>query len=172
MNLQHTLPDQPEADTSQLEITPDDVAACFRPWTGAPSPEGEPPDQADHEDPLPPVVAADILHSLVSSLAAGVKDTPEDKLRRKAAALHMFRRLDAQQPVEAALATHAVLAHYAAVAAFRRSGLPGQFSDITSRENGSAIRMSKEFRSLLGALESLQDQPSLLPARNQPRWRR
>jgi hypothetical protein len=176
----------PPPNTSHLEVTDDDVAACFRPWAAPPeaSSHGLPSDAADQpaasgssdmagdEDPLDPVFTDDILHALIHALPAADTDTAQEKLRHKAAAIQLLRSLDAQQPIEAALATQAVLAHHAALAAFRRAAQPGQFSDITGRETGSAARMSTVFRFLLRELNDRKDHPVHLPKREHPRWRR
>jgi hypothetical protein len=178
-----TFPPPPAA--SHLEVTQDDVAACFRPWSaseasvtddqGSPA-TGQsasgPPDIFGDEDPLDPVFTDDILHALIHALPSAATDTAEEKLRHKAAAIHLLRSLDAQQPVEAALATQAVLAHHAALAAFRRAAQPTQFSDITGRETGSAARMSTQFRFLLRELSDRKDHPVHLPKWEHPRWRR
>ena len=121
------------------------------------------PDLADAEDPLEGFFTDDILHALVHALPSGDTDTAEEKYQHKAAAIHLLRSFDAQQPVEAALATQAVLAHHAALAAFRRAAQPAQFSDITSRETGSAARMSTQFRFLLRELDHRQDHPAHPP---------
>jgi hypothetical protein len=183
-DLRPTSP--PPRDTDHLEVTQDDVAACFRPWAAAegtathdqPSPAPEQPgasatsDMAGDEDPLDPVFTDDILHALIHALPSADTDTDQEKHRHKAAAIHLLRSLDAQQPIEAALATQAVLAHHAALAAFRRAAQPGQFSDITGRETGSAARMSTVFRFLLRELSDRKDHPVHLPKWEHPRWRR
>jgi hypothetical protein len=182
-DLRPTSP--PPPDASRLEVTQDDVAACFRPWSAS---EGNvtddqaspaagqsasgPPDIFGDEDPLDPVFTDDILHALIHALPSAATDTAQEKLRHKAAAIHLLRSLDAQQPVEAALATQAVLAHHAALAAFRRAAQPTQFSDITGRETGSAARMSTQFRFLLRELSDRKDHPVHLPKWEHPRWRR
>ncbi len=176
----------PPPDTAHLEVTQDDVAACFRPWAvleGASTNDrrSPTPDQpgasgasgmAGDEDPLDPVFTDDILHALIHALPSADTDTAQEKLRHKAAAIRLLRSLDAQQPIEAALATQAVLAHHAALAAFRRAAQPGQFSDITGRETGSAARMSTQFRFLLRELSDRKDHPVHLPKWEHPRWRR
>jgi hypothetical protein len=162
-------------DKRHLEITQNDVATCFRPWA-APTPASpsdpaapRPPD----EDPLDPIFTDDTLHALVAALPAATADTPASKLRRKVAAMHLLRSLDAQQPVEAALATQAVIFHYAAKAALRRAAAPDQFSDIIGREMASAAKASSQFSRLLHELAWKQKQvPNMVPPRSKPRWRR
>ncbi len=168
-----TPPEPP--DTGHLEITQDDVALSFRPFV-APDPNS-PPDpttpRPPDEDPLDPVFTDDTLHSLVHALATAGTDTADEKLRRKVASMHLLRSLDAQQPVEAALATQAVLFHYASVAALRRAAVPDQFSDILSREIASAAKASTLFSRLLHELAWKQTpMPYAFPARSKPRWRR
>ena len=167
-------PPQPP-DTDHLEVTQDDVALSFRPFV-APDPNA-PPDptipRPPDEDPLDPIFTDDTLHSLVHALATAGTDTADEKLRRKVASMHLLRSLDAQQPVEAALATQAVLFHYATVAALRRAAVPDQFSDILSREIGSAAKASTLFSRLLHELAWKQTpMPYAFPARSKPRWRR
>lgn len=169
-------PTQPQPpDPDHLEVTQDDVARSFRPFV-APDPNS-PPDptipRPPDEDPLDPIFTDDTLHSLVHALATAGTDTADEKLRRKVASMHLLRSLDAQQPVEAALATQAVLFHYATVAALRRAAVPDQFSDILSREIGSAAKASTLFGRLLHELAWKQtSMPHAFPARSKPRWRR
>jgi hypothetical protein len=160
--------------TSHLDVTDDDVAASFRPWvsphSASPSdPMTPPPD----DDPLGSLFIDDTLHALVQALPAGATDTVDAKLRRKAAALHMLRSLDAQEPVEAALASQAVLFHYASVAALRRATRMPPFTNIMAGyETASAARASTLFCRLLHEL-ALRQRPASPPApRDTPRWRR
>jgi hypothetical protein len=156
-------PPQPQPpDPDHLEVTQDDVALSFRPFV-APDPNA-PPDptipRPPDEDPLDPIFTDDTLHSLVHALATAGTDTADEKLRRKVASMHLLRSLHAQQPVEAALATQAVLFHYASVAAL-------------SREIGSAAKASTLFSRLLHELAWKQTpMPYAFPARSKPRWRR
>ena len=145
---------RPLLDTSRLEVSRDGAAPADAPPSPVP---------AEDEDLLEGLFTDDILHALVHALPSGDTDTAEEKYQRKAAAIHLLRSFDAQQPVEAALATQAVLAHHAALAAFRRAAQPAQFSDITSRETGSAARMSTQFRFLLRELDQRQDHPAQPP---------
>ena len=174
MATPNPIPPEPP-DTDRLQITQDDVARSFRHWA-APDPNA-PPDpttpRPPDEDPLDPIFTDDTLHSLVHALATAATDTGDEKLRRKVAAMHLLRSLDAQQPVEAALATQAVLFHYATVAALRRAAVPDQFSDNLSREIGSAAKASTLFSRLMHELAWKQSStPYALPARSKPRWRR
>jgi hypothetical protein len=166
----------PSPDTACLEASRDGSAIRGRPGatpaaahtgdqpsTAPEQPAAGPPDLADAEDSFEGFFTDDILHALVHALPSGDTDTAEEKYQHKAAAIHLLRSFDAQQPVEAALATQAVLAHHAALAAFRRAAQPAQFSDMTSRETGSAARMSTQFRFLLRELDHRQDRPAQPP---------
>src|SRR6185437_284783 len=102
------------------DITPEDTVIAFRPWDPAhPASPNLPP--LPPEDPFDPVFTDETLLSIVQGMAFGATDTAEQKTKRKFAAMHLLRSLDAQQPVEAALASLAVLAHHAALAAYRRA---------------------------------------------------
>ncbi len=126
----------PPPDTNHLDITAEDVAAAFRPWA-APDP-ASPPDpttpRPPAEDPLDPIFTDDTLYSLIQAIPTAATDTVDHKVARKIAAIHMLRSLDAQQPVEAALAIQAVLFHYASVAALHRTAPPEQFAHHQPRD--------------------------------------
>jgi hypothetical protein len=160
---------------SHLDVTDDDVAASFRPWvsplSASPSdPTTQPPPD---DDPLGSLFIDDTLHALVQALPAGATDTADAKLRRKAAALKLLRSLDAQEPIEAALASQAVLFHYASVAALRRATrMPPSSNVMAGYETASAARASNLFCRLLHEL-TLKQRPASPPApRDMPRWRR
>jgi hypothetical protein len=164
-----------QPDTSYLEITAEDVAASFRPWAdpkpASPSDPAAP--RPPDDDPLDPLFTDDTLHSLVRALPTSATDTADDKLRRKFAAMHLLRSLDAQQPVEAALATQAVLFHYASMAALRRATRSPPASEISAGyETASAARASTLFCRLLHELAWKQRPANAMPARDKPRWRR
>jgi hypothetical protein len=118
------------------------------------------PDTAGDEDPLETLFADDLLHALVQGLPSADTDSAEQKVRRKTAALYLLHSFDTQQPIEDALATQAVLAHHAALAAYRRAAREGEFSDTVGRETGSAARMSNQFRYLLRELAHRQNRPA------------
>jgi hypothetical protein len=177
-NLAMPPPDQaalsPPPGERHLEITAEDVAAAFRPWVD-PNP-ASPSDPASPRlpdaDPLDPLFLDDTLLSLVQALPAGATDPAESKLRRKFAAMHLLRSLDARQPVEAALATQAVLFHYASLAALRRATRSPPHSSMSAGyETASAARASTLFCRLLHELSWKQQPRNPLPARNKPRWR-
>lgn len=159
---------------SHLEITADDVAAGFRQWVSPlsaspPDPMTPPPPD---DDPLGSLFIDDTLHAMVQALPVGATDTADAKLRRKAAALRLLRSLDAQEPVEAALASQAVLFHYASVAALRRATRMPPFTNVMAGyETASAARASTLFCRLLHEL-TLRQRPSPPAPRDMPRWRR
>jgi hypothetical protein len=158
-----------------LEITADDLAASFRPWAdpnpGSPSDSSLP--RPPEANPLDPLFIDDTLLSLAQALPAGASDSAEDRLRRKTAAMHLMGSLDAQQPVEAALATQAVLFHYASLAALRRATRSPPSSDISAGyETASAARASTLFCRLLHELSWKQRPGNPLPKWSTPRWRR
>jgi hypothetical protein len=161
---------------SHLEVTPEDVAASFRHWAD-PNPvspaDTTTPRPAD-EDPLDPIFTDDTLHALLQALPSAATDTADHKLRRKFAAIQLLRSLDAQEPVEAALATQAVLFHYASLAALRRAMRSPPSSEISAGyETASAARASTLFCRLLHELTWKQrPMPNAMPARSKPRWRR
>jgi hypothetical protein len=108
-------------------------------------------------DPFDATFTDDALRALVEALPAGASDTADDKLCRKAAAMHLLRSLDAQHPIEAALATQAVLAHYWSVAAFHRATTSGHLPGTTASEIDTALRSSERFCHLLNELDRWQD---------------
>jgi hypothetical protein len=149
------------------------MALSFRPWDPAnPADPRLPPPPP--EDPLDPIFTDDTLFTLIQALPAGATDPADRKLRRKVAAMHLLRSLDAQQPVEAALATLAVLFHYNAVDALRSAARSPQPTETSAgNQTARAGRASTLFCRLLNELARKQDQPpNLLPSLGKPRWRR
>ncbi len=163
-------------NASHLEVTAEDIAASFRPWA---APDSETPaDPAAPDpidvDPLDPIFTDDALYAMVQAIPTFHADTAERRLRRKASAMHLLRSLDAQQPVEAALATQAVLFHFASLAALRRATRSPASSEISAGfETASAARASALFCRLLHELAWKQEAISnTKPAPSKPRWRR
>ena len=169
-----TDPSAPAPPTKpHLEVTPDDVALSFRPWGPAiPADPSVPPPPP--EDPLDPIFTDDALFTLVQALPPGATDTDDRKLRRKIAALHLLRSLDAQQPVEATLAAQAVLFHYHTMAALHRAARMPQPTDTSAGyDMAAAGRASTLYVRLLNALAKQQElSPVPRPASGRPRWRR
>ena len=126
----------------------------------------------DEQDPLDPLFTDDLLHTMVHAIPSPDTDTAEQKHRRKAAAMVLLRALDAQEPVEAAIAAHAVLAHHAALTSFRRAAQPNQSPAFADRQNGTAAILSGAFCRLLHTLEWRQNQTPLSISQDEPRWRR
>ncbi len=114
-----------------------------------------PDPQHPKEDPFDTFFTDETLRAIVEALPVTPTDTADDRLRRNAAAMHLLRSLDAGHPVEAAIATQAVLAHFWSVAAFHRATaclLPG----TTASEIDTALRSSDRFCQLLGELDRWQ----------------
>ena len=65
--------------------------------------------QQPEDDPFDTFFTDETLRAIVQALPVAPSDTADDRLRRNAAAMHLLRSLDAGHPVEAALATQAVL---------------------------------------------------------------
>jgi hypothetical protein len=155
------------------DITPEDIAIALRPWDPEhpASPNLPPPPP---EDPFDPVFTDETVLAIVQGIAFDDTDSAEQKDKRKLAAMHLLRSLDAQQPVEAALATQAVLAYHAALAAYRRAARSPQATAASAgQDTAHAARMSTIFCKLLHELRDKQ-QSSLnqLPSKGRPRWRR
>jgi hypothetical protein len=111
--------------------------------------------QQPAEDPFDTFFTDETLRAIVQALPVTPTDTADDRLRRNAAAMHLLRSLDAGHPVEAALATQAVLSHFWSVAAFHRATaclLPG----TTASEIDTALRSSDRFCQLLNELDRWQ----------------
>jgi hypothetical protein len=156
-------------DTSP--VTQHDLATAFRPWDPAAAREARLPVPSD-EDPLDPIFTEEVLRSLIEALPHGPTDTPTDKLRRKVAAMHLLRSLDAQQPVEAALAAQAVLFHHATMAAGRRAARTDPPTESTAAyETATAARASTLFCHLVRELERKQFSQTPRVSRSKPRWR-
>jgi hypothetical protein len=129
-----------------------------------------PQPQQPEADPFDTFFTDETLRAIVQALPVTATDTAEDRLRRNAAAMHLLRSLDAGHPVEAALATQAVLSHFWSVAAFHRAAaclLPG----TTASEIDTALRSSDRFCQLLSELDRWQGNVSsieTLPRKSTP----
>jgi hypothetical protein len=162
-------PTSPPPDNSP--VTQHDLATAFRAWDPVAAREAKLPALPD-EDPLDPIFTEDVLRALIEALPHGPTDTPADKLRRKAAAMRLLRSLDAQQPIEAALATQAVFFHHAAMAAGRRAARTDPPTEtLAAYETATAARASTLFCHLVRELERKQFSQTPRVARSKPRWR-
>ena len=108
------------------------------------------------EDPFDTLFTDETLHAIVQALPVAETDTADDRLRRNAAAMHLLRSLDAGHPVEAALATQAVLSYFWCVAAFHRATTSGQHPGTAASEIDIALRSSDRFCRLLDELDRWQ----------------
>jgi hypothetical protein len=115
-----------------------------------------PQPDADH-DALDPTFTDDLLHSLAVALPSPDQETRECKARRLAAAVVVLRSLDAQQPVEAMLATHAVLAHHFALECYRRAATSSQTAELNTSLLGTAAMLSRTLGATVQALRNPRD---------------
>jgi hypothetical protein len=109
--------------------------------------------------PIDPAFTDDLLQALAVALPSTEQHTDEQQQRRFAAAVAALRSFDAQQPVEAMLATHAVLAHQFAMECYRRSARSSQTANLDTRLIATAAMLSRTMNSTLQMLEQRQDEP-------------
>ena len=136
---------------------PSDESAILPTQTTAP-----PIHQTEHPldaAPLDPAFTDDLLQALAVALPSTEQHTDEQQQRRFAAAVVALRSFDAQQPVEAMLATHAVLAHQFAMECYRRSARSSQTANLDTRLIATAAMLSRTMNSTLQMLEQRQDEP-------------
>jgi hypothetical protein len=110
----------------------------------------------EDEDRLPPVFTDDLLRTLMVSLPSTAQETAEQKTDRVTAAIIALRSFDAQEPIEAMLAVHVVLAHHAALACYRRAAQENQPPALASRLFGNAANLSRTLTDVLRHLEQRQ----------------
>ena len=115
--------------------------------------ENPPADQ----DPLDPNFTDDLLHALAVALPCPDKETDERKASRRAAAVIALRSFDVQQPIDAMLATHAVLAHQFAMECYRRAATSSRTADLDTRLLGTAAMLSHTLRATLLTMQSRQE---------------
>ncbi len=128
------------------------------------APAGDPPNQPRTssllaDEALDPAFTDDTLGALVAGLPSPAQQSDEQKQRRQAAAFSALRSFDAQDPAEAMLATHAVLAHHFAMECYRRAARSSQTSNLNTRLLGTAALLTRTMGGLLNALEQRQDEP-------------
>ncbi len=104
------------------------------------------------DDALDPVFTGDLLHAVMASIPVTDLDGDERRQRRQAATVSALRALDAQEPIEAMLAAHAVLAHHAAMTCYQRAARFSHHSPLSLRMLGDAAALSRTFCSLLETL--------------------
>lgn len=125
----------------------------------APHANDAPPPDLLADDGFDPVFTVETLHALTAGLASQEHQTEEQKHRRQAAAFSALRSLDAQQPAEAMLATHAVLAHHFALECYRRAAQSSQTSSLDIRLLETAAMLSRTMGGMLNTLEQRQGEP-------------
>jgi hypothetical protein len=118
---------------------------------------GEPHCLAD--DGLDPLFTDDLLYALAGALPAPGQETDRQKKRRRAAAIVALRSFDAREPVEAMLATHAVLAHHHAMECYRRAASTGGAAVFDAGLLDAAAALSRTMGSTLLTLQQLQQAP-------------
>jgi hypothetical protein len=106
----------------------------------------------DEGDLLHPLFTDDLLATMMSALPSPERETVDQTTQRVTAAIIAIRSFDAQEPIEAMLATHVVLAHHAAMACYRRAVQANQPPALASRLFSNAANLS---RTMTGALRSL-----------------
>ena len=105
-----------------------------------------------------PALPEDHLDTMVAALPPTEHDDDERQLRRATAAVVLLRSLGAREPIEAILATQAVLAHHTVMQCLRRSARAGQPAALTSRLLGRAPALSNAFVRTVHALRRRQNE--------------
>jgi hypothetical protein len=121
-----------------------------------------PPDDAatpPADDLLDPLFTDDLLAALAAALPTPEQETEGLKHRRRAAAIVALRSFDAREPVEAMLATHAVLAHHFTMECYRRAACSSQTTNLDTSLLDSAAVLSRIMSSTLHTLEQRQEDP-------------
>ena len=120
------------------------------------------------EDPIPPVFTDDLLRMMIAALPSIEHLTDEQRSDRVAAAMLALRAFDPKEPIEAMLATHAVLAHHAAMTCYRRAAHGNQPAAIASRLFGSAATLSRTLGDMLRNLEERRERSGRQSGRRAP----
>ena len=134
--------------------------------TVPPQDEASPPSPASQTQQLPaddlldPLFTDDLLYALAAALPSPEQEPDGLKHRRRAAAIIALRSFDAREPVEAMLATHAVLAHHFTMECYRRAARSSQTTNLNTRLLGSAAMLSRIMSSTLQTLEQRQEEPT------------
>lgn len=144
-------------DPGDRPRAPDSVS-CFR------------AEHPEEEDPLGPLLTDDLLYTMMAALPSTEQDTEQQKNRRQAAAAIALRSFDAQEPIEAMLATHVVLAHHAGLACYRFAARDNHPPALASRLFGNAANLSRTLAGVLRNLEQRQDRAAWLAGREVQRW--
>ena len=120
------------------------------------------------DDSIPPVFTDDLLRMMIAALPSIEHLTDEQRSDRVAAAMLALRAFDPKEPIEAMLATHAVLAHHAALTCYRRAAHGNQPAAIASRLFGSAATLSRTLGGVLRNLEERRERSGKQSGRHTP----
>jgi hypothetical protein len=133
----------------------------------------------EEKDPLHPLFTDDLLQTMTASLPSTEQEPEHQKTRRMAAAVIALRSLDAQEPIQAMLATHVVLAHHAVMQCYRRAAQENQPPDLANPCPwaldpgglfGNAVNLSRTLTGVPRDLERRQDRAAWLAGREIQRW--
>jgi hypothetical protein len=139
----------------ETSATPQDpVSPASQPQPVAP--------RAPVDDQIDPLFTDDLLHGLAVALPTPERQTEGQQHRRSAAAVVALRSLDARGPVEAMLATQAVLAHHFTMECYRRAARSSQTPNLNIRLLGTAAMLSRTMGGVLHTLERRQEEPTLV----------
>jgi hypothetical protein len=106
-----------------------------------------------------PAFTEDLLQALAAAMPGTEQQTEGQQRRRFTAAISALRSFDVQQPAEAMLACHAILAHQFALECYRRGARTSQTADLDTRMLGTAAMLSRTMISTLQMLEAQQEEP-------------
>jgi hypothetical protein len=124
--------------------------------------------RARADDPIDPLFTDDLMHALAVALPTPERDTEAQQHRRTAAAVVALRSLDARDPIEAMLATHAVIAHHFTMECYRRAARSSQTPNLNTRLLGTAAMLSRTMGGALHKLEQRQDDPAAVAGPGAP----
>jgi hypothetical protein len=103
---------------------------------------------------------------MMASLPSPERESGQQKTDRVTAAIIALRSFDAQEPIEAMLAAHVVLAHHAALECYRRAAQNNQPPALASRLYGNAANLSRTMTGALHSLDHRQDRATRLSGRD------
>jgi hypothetical protein len=110
----------------------------------------------DDDDFLQPLFTDDLLATMMAALPSPERETVDQTTHRVTAAMIAIRSFDAQEPIEAILASHVLIAHHAAMACYRRAAQANQPPARASRLFSSAASLSRTMTSALRSLDQHQ----------------
>jgi hypothetical protein len=136
---------QPDTTDPQPSDPPDqaDAVRCIRARDPA---RPRPLSALDNADLLPPLFTDDLLATMMAALPSPERETVDQRTDHVTAAIIAIRSFDAQEPIEAILAIHVVLAHHAAMACYRRAAQANQPPALASRLFGNGEPVSRDDR--------------------------